>query len=132
MSFLVLLILLIISYLDIKKKEISLPALLALAFTGLINIFCLKGFASPLSLVPGIILLFISFISGQALGLGDGLLIFVMGTILNFYEITFVLLFALLFASIISVRLFLKTKNKSTTIAFSPFIFISYTLQLML
>lgn len=78
-------------------------------------------------LLIGILLLGISYITRQRIGVGDGLLIMILGVYLGFEVIGVVLLYALTLSAIWSVLLLIiKKVNRHYEVAFIPFIFVSY------
>lgn len=76
-------------------------------------------------LIPGIVLLIISRLSGETIGFGDGYLILIVGFSMGFWSTIGVLgtAFAGAFAAAIYVVL-IKKRSRMTQIAFVPFLFL--------
>ncbi|MGN0342202.1 MAG: prepilin peptidase [Roseburia sp.] len=78
-------------------------------------------------LLPGIILLVIALISGGAIGIGDGLVVIVMGIFLGGIRNLQVLCVALVLSAVISLGLLvMKKKNKRDSIPFIPCLLVAY------
>lgn len=125
---LTLLIMLIAAYRDIKKKEISMIAIIACALLSLITagarFYLGEGVVSSfLSLLPGAVMLFIWRITREEVGCGDGLILMAIGPVYGLEHVMlgcFVGLFAISLLSII--LLVCKKGNRKTKIAFVPFL----------
>lgn len=121
-----LLILLPATIVDIKLKRINvylcLVAMLAvLAFRTLV--IEEKDVVIIADLIPGVVMLFISFLSGEKIGYGDGIMLTYIGCVMG-WKGALTALFVSLFASaVISViLLLLKKADRKTEIPFVPFI----------
>ncbi|WP_455717850.1 prepilin peptidase [Anaerosporobacter sp.] len=120
----------ILAIVDYKKKQISNIALLI----GLVIVIVNYVVFQPITLISliggiivGFVLLGISYITRQKIGIGDGLLIILLGANIGFEGIVFLLLYALTLSAICSAILLITKKvNRHYTIAFIPFIFIGY------
>lgn len=119
---------------DMKKRQISL-------FT--VPLFIIAGIAYQLwnekadwvSLSAGIALAFfllgLSFLSKQAIGFGDGLVVLVCAVFLGFAKSIVLVMGGFLLASFAGVVLLIcKRANKKTPLPFVPFLMISYVIQL--
>lgn len=116
---------------DMKKKEIPL----ILAITGIlaalgINLYQIGNGTQSLlemafSLLPGVFLLLISFLTREKVGYGDGLLLLAAGLFIGFYQCLLALCFSLIFSSVFGVLLLLVRKaDRSSEIPFVPFLVI--------
>lgn len=117
------------SILDIRKKEISPGLTTAFGICGLLRIWISRGdFRSCFApLLAGAILLGISFLSGNRVGAGDGLLFLALGTVLEAEQFFTVLFWSLLGCGIWSVVLLLFCHGKKEQeIPLVPFVFLVY------
>lgn len=132
----VFLLLLINGILDWKKGEISLLSLGGFGLFGLIWNLC-RHYQSLGSLcggaAVGIGLLAAAFLSCEAVGFGDGLLLCVTGIYLGFWEnLSLLAAGALCCAVIQGVRLLLKKVRMTDRIPFVPFLFLAFVGGLLL
>lgn len=124
-------LLLLSSYQDIKKKEIGLlPMAIGIAiifFLNFLNYENINWTEKALAVSIGGVLIFLSFISKGQIGIGDGLLFAVIGFGVGFWNSLSILMCSLLIASVFSCYLIIiKKKRKSTEIPFVPFVTIGY------
>ena len=125
----ILIMLLITSIEDIRKKEILLweiIAIAALSVTEGVTRYCKGSFDAAdfaLSLIPGAILLILAFLTRQEVGCGDGLMVLAAGPGLGFF-VTLTGLSAAVFISGIFSGIFLvmKKAKRKTKIPFAPFL----------
>ena len=76
-----------------------------------------------LSLLPGGLLLFLSFITREGIGYGDGLIILAAGPALGFCDLLTTLMTAIILSGLFSgLLLILKKVKRKTRIAFAPFL----------
>lgn len=120
----------VLAVVDFKKKQVSNVFLLIVSGIVIINYVIFRPI-TMVSLVGGIligtVLLGISYITRQKIGMGDGLLIMILGAYLGFEGIGVVLLYALTLSAIWSgLLMIIKKVNRNYTIAFIPFIFVGY------
>lgn len=125
--FIILLIyLMYLSYKDIKNKKISiidvfLGVLLGIAICILTN---RNNIQIILGLLIGIITIIISIVSRQALGLGDALVVLILGISTGIGAINTFISALLLFITYILIISCIKRKIVKDDIAFIPFIFL--------
>ena len=125
-----ILILLIISSIeDIRKKEILLWEILTCAFLSVASVSLafyegsFDALDALLSLLPGALMLFLSLITREGIGLGDGLIILAAGPALGFNDIFMALMIAIVLSGFFSgALLILKKAKRKTKIAFVPFL----------
>ena len=125
---LVMFIMLIASISDIKKKEI--PVFLlggtgAFAFLNMLLAMASGSFAAEdvMSLMPGALMILISFISRGELGLADGIMVMSLGPVLGLNRALLGLMAALFLSCIFSIGILaLKKGNKKTRLPFIPFL----------
>ena len=97
-------------YLQVRHIHLSLPSVLGGAALGLV-------------------FLGITILRMDAMGLGDGLVLMVVGIFLGFRESVEVMVIAVFLTAIYALFLLIvRRKDKQTEIAFIPFLFISFLL----
>jgi len=123
------------TFFDIKTKQI--PMKLIVVFTFLIVGFCFINnffyyWDFLLRLMPGAFLILIAFITNQALGYGDGVVVILIGMMLDFQiTITFILI-AFLLSAITSIFILITKKgNRQTKLPFIPFLLVSWCILLI-
>ena len=119
------------SVFDIKSRKI--PLILITIFSILeiiISLFFLENFYFLFGLIPGLIMIIISYITNNSFGYADAFLIFSLGFTLSFYEVFHILLLGLFFASIIGCLFLLKKKSKKYKLPFSPFLLLAWLVLL--
>nr|WP_297766888.1 prepilin peptidase [uncultured Butyrivibrio sp.] len=125
---LTLAIMLLVAYEDIKKKEISMKAiivcaLLALSSTGIRLYTGGELLDSFLSLLPGAIMLIIGRITKEEVGYGDGLMLMTIGPVFGLEHVMLGCFTGLFAISILSIFILVCRKgNRKTKIAFVPFL----------
>lgn len=120
----------VLAVVDYKKKQVSNIAVLI----GLIIVIANYVIFRPITIISiiggilvGIILLGISYITKQKVGIGDGLIVILLGANLGFEGVVFALLYALTLSAFwAAVLLIIKKVNRHHTIAFIPFLFMGY------
>lgn len=120
----------LLAVVDFKKKQVSNVFLLIISAIVFVNYVIFR----PITIISliggvvvGVVLLGISYVTRQKIGVGDGLLVMLLGAYLGFEVIGFLLLYALTLSAIWSgLLLMIKKVNKHYTIAFIPFIFAGY------
>ncbi len=123
-------LLMTISWIDIKTKKIPNILVIIGVILGLISIFFnndINIYSSMLgAAVLSSALIFISLITKGALGMGDAKIIFVIGLFLGLRTSFSVLLLSIMISGIISLFLLIfRVVKRKTTIPFAPFILIS-------
>lgn len=125
-------LLLICSYGDIKRREISLfPMLIVSAF---IMFFSFISHTQGMGWIDrlygagiGVLLIVISLITKGQIGMGDGFLFIVIGFGVGFWNSFSVLIYSLIFVCIGACCLLgFKKKQKKTEVPFVPFIGLGY------
>lgn len=121
--------LLVCSIQDIRKQEISLILLVA----GCIPLFIISIIQGEIPLLErltglslGVLLLILNKVTGDQIGLGDGLIFCITGISLGFYINSIILITSLFLSAIFSIfYVLIKKVSKKTTIPFVPFIFMA-------
>lgn len=134
------LFLIVLSVLDIKDREFPVLSLLLL-FVFLIGGQCIHPFRAwsdcALGVLPGVLLLLFHYLTRGGIGLGDGLLIGILGVQLGFWENLSLLFFSLLLEVVFAGGLCVKRKlagkafERSMTLPFVPFITCGYVFLLI-
>lgn len=117
---------------DIRKKSLPVLGIAAgLLFVpffviseGTLNITLLDNLKG---MIPGGLLIFISFLSRGQIGIGDGAVVLITGVAIGIGNIVIVLTGALLLISVFSMLMLLLGKlNRKSTLPFVPFVFAGY------
>ena len=126
----------IMSVEDIRKKGIKRMWLIGLGIAGVIvtiagaEALCVSYL---LRFVPGVVFVLLAWATREQIGLGDALLILVMGWYLNAIELIDVCLLAFFIAGLVAlVLLIVMRKSKKFELPMIPFIFAGYILRLCL
>lgn len=126
----------IMSVEDIRKKGIKRLWLIGLGIVGLIftiadaEVLCVSFL---LRFVPGVVLVLLAWATREQIGMGDALLILVMGWYLNAIELVDVCLLAFFIAGLVAlVLLVVIKKSKKFELPMVPFIFAGYVVMLCL
>ena len=112
------------TYLDIRYRQILWPAAAVTAAAGiLLHLAC--GVPVPecvWGIIPGGILLAISFFFREAVGKGDSYTLSACGAVLGFSKVCELLLIALFFSAAWSVLLMVRKRDGRQSFAFMPFL----------
>lgn len=126
---LILIVLIFASLEDFFRKEISLwmPAVCALISLVSILVGCLYKQTDMmdvlLSLLPGIVLLAVAFLTREAIGYGDGLMALSFAPVLGFEMTCIVILAGMMMSMVYSIFLLIvRQSDKKTSFAFVPFL----------
>ncbi len=126
----------IMSVEDIRKKGIKRLWLIGLGIVGLIftiadaEVLCVSFL---LRFVPGVVFVLLAWATREQIGMGDALLILVMGWYLNAIELVDVCLLAFFIAGLVAlVLLVVIRKSKKFELPMVPFIFAGYVVMLCL
>ena len=118
---------------DIRKKEIYFFVTVAVGVVGII--YSLANGVHLVSLaaafVPALILVALSLLTKDHIGMGDAIIAFAIGCWCDLYYVAFVLLAALLFVSVFGMICFMRGKHK-TELPFVPFVFAGCLLKTLL
>ena len=124
-----IILLIVGSFSDIRTKRISILFPCVQFFVSVI--YSLYGLSKGtmhyeellLSFVPGILLLIISFISRQGVGIGDGLMVLAIGPVLGMADMLLATLIGFTLSSIVGgILLIMRRVNGKSTMAFIPFL----------
>lgn len=124
--------LLAMSVYDVKRKEIHIGATL---ITGGVLVairifqFCHEGISLELVLgvIPGVLVLLLSYFTGGKIGMGDGFVMVVCGMVLSFSENLCLLFSSLVLSAAAGGALMMfRQVKRSYTMPFVPFICVSF------
>lgn len=124
----------IFAVLDIKYQEISvLPVLVLGVVISGVRLWNGTGVAELLlGLIPGVFLLLASFFTRGSVGVGDGLVLLVLGIGCGFERTVFMFWTALFAGGVYAAILLLSKKaGRKTLFPFLPFLFLGYTLGVL-
>lgn len=114
---------------DIRKREIPFKAVIIGGVIGCGNCFLqisegnLLAGEMGLALLPGCFFLFLSLVSGEKVGYGDGLLLAVVGLFIGFYRCLLILCISLLLLSVTALVLLVFHKvHRNSRLPFVPFL----------
>lgn len=126
--------LLVMSIYDVKRKEIHIGVTLltggALAAIRIFQ-FCHEGVSLELVLgvVPGILVLLLSYFTHGKIGMGDGFVMIVCGMVLSIFENLFLLFLSLVLTAAVGAGLMVfRQVKRSYTMPFVPFICVSFSI----
>lgn len=117
------------SWTDIKKREVSVKALIIFGILGIMCGFLgasLNFVDMSLGVLVGLIVVAISVISKGELGLGDGFLLCISGLYLGVYKNSELILIGTFLAAIYSIILVIMKHSFRQEFPFVPFLAISY------
>lgn len=126
-----ILILFYIAFIDFKTKYIDNKLFFLFGFVGIISCAINKNVVLADSLITGaitfIFLFIISKITKGAVGMGDAMVLAVLGTIYGYKGLMLILLVSSILVSVAAAILLVKnfTKNRRKEIAFTPYIFLA-------
>lgn len=123
----------ILSVIDIKKKRIPVWMVSLLAIICFILKYIVEsstiGIGIVLSFLPGIVLLILAICSDGKIGIGDGLVVCILGIGYTLEEIISMLGISFFFTAICSIGLLIvKKADRKTELPFLPYLFIGHFL----
>ncbi len=128
-------ILAVSAYRDWKEKQIYLYLPAGALVLGLIlHILCRERALTDMlaGAAVGIVMIMIGWATGEAVGIGDGLMLVVSGIFLGFWENLCLLMTALLLVGAAALLLMaVGKKGKDYRLPFLPFLLTAYLLQLI-
>ncbi len=118
------------SVVDCIKKHVSVWGTVLCAVTGVIMRVSMGNFVFADifgGMAVGGCMIFVSLLSRQAIGMGDGMVLLAEGIYLGFWDNLMVLFWGMMFSGICSAfLLILKKVKRKTEIPFLPFLFAGY------
>ncbi|HEY9574534.1 MAG TPA: prepilin peptidase [Lachnospiraceae bacterium] len=129
-------VLLLESFLDLKKREISLRlCLLGIVLRVLFLIFYqdISWGNALLGSTLGLCFFGISFLTREKIGYGDGFMVLLTGFYLGLFAMIRLLLYSFIILFLVSVLLYVVVKNKKEIrIPYIPFLFLGLFLEALL
>ena len=125
----VLMVMAVISFVDIKRKQVSLAVLIPIGVVVLIwRLFQGTEMVAFLTgLVPGVACLLLSYVTGESIGRGDGLVLCILGLLCGMKATLAVFGLALTFSAIWAIfLLILKRAGRKTELPFLPCLSLGY------
>ena len=118
---------------DIRTKELPLWISLVLGSCGFLYSVCNKrsGLEILIALLPGLFCLLLGYVTRQAIGYGDGILICSLGLIYTWQDVVQICSIAIVFAGLMGIVLLVVfRKNGKYEIPFVPFLFLGWCVLL--
>lgn len=133
--FSILLLLLPSALLDIKQKKIWLPWLGAFFVESVVLL--LIGVSNwnifVFGMLPGVVLIVVSIVTRGEIGLGDGYLVCVLGSLVGLKDIVNILTWAILLLAVTGIFLVVvKHWGRKSTLPFVPFLLVAYIMQVFI
>ena len=125
----VLMVMAVISFVDIKRKQVSLAVLIPIGAVVLIwKVFQGTEMVAFLTgLVPGVACLLLSYVTGESIGRGDGLVLCILGLLCGMKATLAVFGLALTFSAIWAIfLLILRRAGRKTELPFLPCLSLGY------
>lgn len=131
----VLMFLIFCTYFDLRYKKIPLSGLLAFGIVMIIidgaNGSLIQR-TEAIRLIPGAVFMLLAFLSRQAVGYGDGMMILFLGISMDICRCIQVVFIGLVLCSAISVFiLLLKKGSRQTKLPFAPFLLAAWGIMLI-
>ena len=123
------------AYRDWREKQIYLYLPIGALILGLIwHLVCRERALEDMLLgaVVGLVMMIIGKVTGEAIGIGDGMMLVVSGIFLGFWGNMCLLMTALLLVGCVALFLIvIGKKGKDYRLPFLPFLLVAYLLQLL-
>lgn len=123
------------AYRDWREKQIYLYLPIGALILGLIwHLVCRERALEDMLLgaVVGLVMIIIGKVTGEAIGIGDGMMLVVSGIFLGFWGNMCLLMTALLLVGCVALFLIvIGKKGKDYRLPFLPFLLVAYLLQLL-
>ena len=120
---------------DLRSMKIHLQPVCSGLLLGILMTFgkmeaCTDFLYLLLGLLPGAGLLAFSFLTREAIGIGDGLLFLMLGSLLGLEESLVLLTLSLMLSLFAAIGIWIKKKSKKTMFPFVPIVLLSYVFVL--
>ncbi|MCL2050567.1 MAG: prepilin peptidase [Lachnospiraceae bacterium] len=134
-NFMILIFLFLSTLFDIKSKKIPLQLIIIFGLT-IIGISLQYGRFNSweilVRIMPGIFLLLISFVTKEAIGYGDGIVILLIGLGMDIQVMVSFIMIAFLLSAIVSIIILIKKKgDRQTRLPFMPFLLTAWCVCLI-
>lgn len=123
--------LLLLSWQDIRKKEVSIQLLFAGIAIAIVSIGAAIGMnqeeniwlSKGVGMLSGILLVLLSKATKGQIGMGDAIVLTVTGVVFGFWDNLFLLFYSLVLSAVhAAILLIMKKIHKKQSIAFLPFV----------
>lgn len=102
------------------------------SFVNLIVKGDMPGIEEFIALIPGMILILLSFVTKESIGYGDGVSVMILGSIIGIRNCLWVICISLILISIVGALLMiLKRASKKTILPYVPFLFVAESMMLI-
>lgn len=114
----------ILSIWDIKHRELPIYLLLAGLLAGLVCGMCKEeGWLLFMGVIPGLLLIFMGFLTKDKVGYGDGIMVIILGLVLGWPDSLVVYVLAQFGVLLFAIGLMVVKKvPRDTQIPFAPFL----------
>lgn len=121
------------TYMDVRTKKLSKIVLLVFSFLSIFSLIFIKENRLEIiwGLIPGIILIISAWITKEAIGWGDGILVCILGIFLGKQTILLVIMALILAGVIGSIFIIFKKENRKYKLPFVPFLLGAYGLLIL-
>lgn len=130
-----LIFLAVAAYWDCKEKQIGLNIVLAGAVTGIVlQMAAREARVSDIlsGVCVGLLMLFLSWMTRESVGAGDGLILMVSGIFLGFWKNISMFMTALVMTGMVGLFLIaVKKKGRNYRLPFVPFLLAAYLFQIL-
>lgn len=123
---------------DIKEKQISLKLCIAYGIVGILLYIsnCIYGnkelWQLGIALLPGVGMIVISYMTKERIGIGDGVVMVIMGLFFSYEKIISILVMGIMFSTLVSLYLLVVKKvSKEYEIPFVPFLLMASVVVVM-
>ena len=119
---------------DLKWRKVNVAAVVLLGVAVFIYRICISTEAAELMLgmVPGLVVLLVSYVTGESIGFGDGMMLCVLGLFFGIKQTLAVFGMALVLCAVLAILLLVcKRANKKTELPFLPCLCAGYLLSLL-
>ncbi len=123
-----------LSVYDLKTKKVPVSVVVLAGIGGIVYRLYMgtKVIVLLAGLVPGVVLLLLAFLTKESIGIGDGMVLCVIGLLCGWKETVAILGMALVFAAIIAVILLVsKRVGRKTLLPFLPCLCAGYLLVVL-
>lgn len=123
-----------LSVYDLKTKKVPVSVVVLAGIGGIVYRLYMETKVVVLlaGLVPGVVLLLLAFLTKESIGIGDGMVLCVIGLLCGWKETVAILGMALVFAAIIAVILLVsKRVGRKTLLPFLPCLCAGYLLVVL-
>ena len=123
------------SFIDWKTKKVYLPMIIAIAGAGMIIHIFMQDMTIMdifVGVLPGIILLFLGYVTKESIGYGDGCIFIMTGVYLGGWKNLMLLGISSVFAGMYAIAILLMRKgSRKDSFAYVPFVLLAYVVLII-